>query len=68
MLFLSQEDAVDKIFSGNQDSNISKKNPLKYPINTKSVQFLPLTWSSGIALRVAVYGFTSGIYLFAQTS
>ena len=67
-MFYLKEDAEVRVFVGNQDANTAKKNSLVYPIYTKWVQFHPLTWVSGIALRVAVYGFGDGMvtymYLF----
>ena len=50
-----------KTFTGNSNTNTVKKNALAAEVYTKAIRFFPKSYSGGIALRVELYGYPTGM-------
>ena len=48
------------MFNGNTDGSGVVRNNLDIPVLAKRVRFKITSWNRGIALAVAVYGYTQG--------
>ena len=60
-MYICQENGEQKVFTGNSDVNTEKRNALPMVIYTKSIRFIPKSFSGRMALRVELYGYLAGL-------
>ncbi|XP_019626183.1 PREDICTED: uncharacterized protein LOC109471335 [Branchiostoma belcheri] len=53
-------DGVDKVFTGNTDTNTPVTNLLDNPVDARYVRFYPQSWNEWITMRVEILGCSTG--------